>query len=107
MAFVVHLRRAAAEDADWLVGLYSDEDVDPFLGPRRPRDRDTMLAAIVESAAEPEAAGIMVIEVDGERAGAMQFNRANEANRIAHLGALAVHPDFRGRRLADEAARML
>jgi RimJ/RimL family protein N-acetyltransferase len=103
---VIALRRATADDADWLVELYADEDVDPFLGPRRPRDRESMLAEIEQAAADPEAGGLILIDVDGERAGVMQFNRANEANRIAHLGGLAVHPDFRGRRIADEAARM-
>ena len=37
-------------------------------------------------------------------AGTMAFRRTNRRSRIAHLGGLAVHPDFRGRRLADEAA---
>jgi RimJ/RimL family protein N-acetyltransferase len=46
-----------------------------------------------------------VIEVDGERAGAMGFQAVNRRSRIADLGGLAVHPGFRGRRVADEAAR--
>jgi RimJ/RimL family protein N-acetyltransferase len=37
----------------------------------------------------------------------MAFNQVNEANRIAHCGGLAVAPEFRGRRIADEAARQL
>jgi RimJ/RimL family protein N-acetyltransferase len=48
-----------------------------------------------------------VIGADGERAGAMGFELANRRSRIAHLERLAVHPSFRGRRLADEAARLL
>ena len=36
----------------------------------------------------------------------MGFDVANKRSRIANLGGLAVHPDFRGRRLADEAARV-
>ncbi|HEX2293188.1 MAG TPA: GNAT family protein, partial [Gaiellaceae bacterium] len=39
-------------------------------------------------------------------AGVMAFSLANRRNRIAQLGGLAVHPDFRGRRLSDEAARL-
>jgi RimJ/RimL family protein N-acetyltransferase len=104
---VIELRRATADDADWLVELYGDEEVDPFLGPRRPRERVEMLEEIERSLADPDAYGLMIIDVDGERAGVMGYNRVNEANRIANLGGLAVHPDFRGRRLADEAARML
>lgn len=57
--------------------------------------------------ADPVAFGRLVIEADGERAGAMAYERVNERSRIAHLGGLAVHPNFRGRRLADEAARLL
>ncbi|HEX5450742.1 MAG TPA: GNAT family protein [Gaiellaceae bacterium] len=105
MTTLVTLRRAAPEDADWLVELYGNDDVDPFLGPRQARDRDSLLAEIERSSAEPDAFGVVLIECDGERAGAMAFHRVNEANRIAHCGGLAVHPAFRGRRIADEAAR--
>jgi RimJ/RimL family protein N-acetyltransferase len=37
----------------------------------------------------------------------MGFEVANRPSRIAHLERLAVHPAFRGRRIADDAARML
>ena len=36
----------------------------------------------------------------------MGFELANRRSRIANLGNLAIHPDFRGRRLADEAAKL-
>jgi RimJ/RimL family protein N-acetyltransferase len=36
----------------------------------------------------------------------MGFQVANRRSRIADLGSLAVHPSFRGRRVADEAARL-
>ena len=58
-----------------------------------------------------EDSGRFVIEVeedgDWRRAGVMGFDLQNKRNRIANLGGLAVHPDFRGRRLADDAARLL
>jgi RimJ/RimL family protein N-acetyltransferase len=104
---VTSIRRAAVEDVDWLVELYGDGDVDPFLGPRQARDADSLLAAVERSVAEPQAHGLMLIEVEGERAGAMMYDQVSEANRIAHCGGLAVHPDFRGRRIADDAARQL
>ena len=47
-----------------------------------------------------------MIEVDGELAGTMRFTRANQRSRIADLGGLAVHPDFRGAKVADTAARL-
>ncbi|HEV2592644.1 MAG TPA: GNAT family protein [Gaiellaceae bacterium] len=104
---MITLRRAAPGDVDWLVELYAGGDVDPFLGPRQARDHESLLAQVEQSLAEPDACGLMLMEVDGERAGAMAYNRVNEANRIAHCGGLAVHPAFRGRRIADEAARLL
>jgi RimJ/RimL family protein N-acetyltransferase len=36
----------------------------------------------------------------------MRFERANRRSRIADLGGLAVHPDFRGEKVADTAARL-
>lgn len=104
---MITLRRATPDDADWLVGLYADDDVDPFLGTRRPRDRPEMLAEIERSHAEPEAFGLFVIEHAGERAGAVGFRCVNEPSLIAQLEGLAVHPAFRGRHLADEAARLV
>jgi RimJ/RimL family protein N-acetyltransferase len=102
---VITIRRATADDADFVVELVNHDDVDPFLGPRNPRDREGVLDEIARSQSEPEMFGRMIIEVDGERAGTMGFHRVSEQNRIAHLEVLAVHPAFRGRRVADEAAR--
>jgi RimJ/RimL family protein N-acetyltransferase len=101
------LRRATADDLDWLVDLYNGTDVDPFLGPRQSRDSESLLADVEQSLAEPDAYGVLVIDVDGQRAGALAYSRVSEPNRIAHCGGLAVHPDFRGRRIADAAARLL
>jgi RimJ/RimL family protein N-acetyltransferase len=102
----VTLRRAEQRDADFLVELVTDEDVEPFMSVTRARDRDAVLAEIERSQAEPEEFGRFVIEVDGRPVGLMGFEVANRRSRIANLGSLAVHPDFRGRRLADEAARL-
>ncbi|HJW66670.1 MAG TPA: GNAT family protein, partial [Gaiellaceae bacterium] len=92
---------------DFLVELVSDEDVEPFLGGRAVLDREGLRSEIDRSSAEPEEFGRFVIEVDGERAGAMGFEVANRRSRIANLERLAVHPAFRGRRVADEAAGLL
>jgi RimJ/RimL family protein N-acetyltransferase len=102
----VTLRRAEPRDADFLVELMTDDDVAPYMAPIRARDREAILAEIERSQAEPETFGRFVIEVDGQPAGLMGFEVANPRSRIANLGSLAVHPDFRGRRLADEAARL-
>ena len=36
----------------------------------------------------------------------MRFERGDARSRIANLGGLAIHPDYRGAKVADEAARM-
>jgi RimJ/RimL family protein N-acetyltransferase len=100
------IRRANEEDVDFLVGLLNDEEVQPFLAASRARDREAMLEEIRASETTPEERGVFVIEVPEGRAGMMEFSLANRRSRIAHLGGLAVHPDFRGRRLSDEAARL-
>ena len=103
----IRIRRAEPGDVDFLVELSAHPDVDPFLAARRPRDRESLLREIDRSRAEPFAFGRIVVEVDGMRAGVMGYERINERSRIARLGGLAIHPDFRGRRLADGAARLL
>jgi RimJ/RimL family protein N-acetyltransferase len=102
----VELRRAKPPDADFLVELLADEEVRQFLGPRSATTRDEVLEEIDRSLVEPASFGRFVIEADGEPAGMLGFHVANERSRIARLERLAVHPAFRGRRLADEAARL-
>jgi len=102
----VRLRRAEPGDVDFLLELMTHEDVDPYMAVIRPRDRDGVLAEIERSQAEPQEFGRFVIEVDGRPAGLMGFEVANRRSRIAHLGSLAVHSEFRGRRLADRAAQL-
>ena len=66
-----------------------------------------MLERIVLSQRAPASAGVFVIEAEGRPAGVMEFWTFSERSRIADLGGLALHPDFRGRGLAEEAAREL
>ena len=103
---VVSLRRAEPGDLDFLVELMTHEEVEPYLAVIRPRDREGVAAEIERSQAEPQEFGRFVIEVDGQPAGLMGFQVANRRSRIADLGSLAVHPSFRGRRVADEAAQL-
>ena len=102
----VSIRRALADDVDFLVDLVTHEDVEPFLAAVRSKGREEILAEIERSGSEPEAFGLFVVEVDGERAGTMRFERTNTRSRIASLGGLAVHPDFRGAKVGDTAARL-
>ena len=107
----VRLRRAEWEDVDFLVELLTHDEVEPFLAAVGPRDRADLLDEIDRSLAQPEEFGRFVIEAqeDGgwQRAGALGFEVRNRRSRIAFLQRLAVHPDFRGRRLGDSAARLM
>ena len=98
------LRPAVAGDVEFLAELYADEDVRPFLAAAGGYDADWVRERIER---DPETGGLVIVEAGGERAGAMVWERTNERSRIARLGGLAIHPAFRGRRLADEAARQL
>jgi len=101
----VSIRRANPGDVDFLVELMTHEEVEPFLAAIRAKGRDEILGEITRSEGDPEAFGVFLIEVDGERAGTMRFERSNKRSRIADLGSLAVHPRFRGGKVADSAAR--
>ncbi len=98
------LRRATAADLGFLIELYADDDVRPFLAGGGRYDADALAD---ELARDPGEGELLVIEVDGAPAGAMRWRLESERNRIAHLGGIAVHPAFRGRRVADDAARLL
>lgn len=102
----VSIRRATPDDVDFLVELVTHEDVEPFLAAVRAKGRDEILDEIARTQSEPEAYGVFVIQSDGERAGTMRFEQVNRRSRIAALGGLAVHPDFRGAKVADTAARL-
>jgi RimJ/RimL family protein N-acetyltransferase len=106
----LRLRRAVAGDLDFLVELMGHEEVEPYLAVIRPRDREGLAAEIARSQTEPQEYGRFLIEVEEggqwRRAGVMGFQVANRRSRIADLGSLAVHPDFRGRRISDRAARI-
>lgn len=103
----VALRRAHADDVDFLVELLTHDEVAPFLAAVRPSNRDELLALVERSEQEPETFGLLLFEADGERAGSVQFEVVNRRSSIASLGGLAVHPRFRGRRVGDEAARLV
>jgi RimJ/RimL family protein N-acetyltransferase len=111
---LLRLRRAERGDVDFLAELMSHDEVEPFLAVVRPRDADGLLEEVERSQREPEQFGRFVVEVPGgdanggwRRAGAVGFEVANRRSRIADLGTLAIHPEFRGRHLSDEAARLL
>jgi RimJ/RimL family protein N-acetyltransferase len=102
----VTIRRATADDADFLVELVNHAEVEPYLAAVRAKNRAEILAEIDRSESDHDAFGVFLIEVDGAPAGTMHFERVNRRSRIADLGGLAVHPTYRGGKAADTAARL-
>jgi RimJ/RimL family protein N-acetyltransferase len=103
---VIQLRRATPADVPWLAALYSDEEVEPFLGGRRATDEPAVLARVERSLQSPERSGCMVVEADGRAAGTLSYSEVSEPHRIVQLEALAILPEFRRRGIADRAARL-
>jgi RimJ/RimL family protein N-acetyltransferase len=103
----VALRRARPDDAAFLLELVTDEETRPFLAGHAGETLEDVLDEIERSEREPEASGWFVVEVDGTRAGCVGFHRTNERNRIVEVGRFVIHPDFRGRGIGCEAARLL
>jgi len=100
----VSIRAAGQADLNFLVDLYADEDVRPFLAAAGSYDREGIAEKMAQ---DPENGGLLVVELDGTPAGAMGWELRNRRSRIVHVSGLAVHPAHRGRRVADEAARLL
>jgi aminoglycoside 6'-N-acetyltransferase len=103
----VLLRPATTDDVPFLVRLYADDDVVPWLAALRAATEAEVAAEIARSQDEPDGFGVLVIEVDGERAGTATWERVNRRSRIASVGGFALDPMHRGRGVADDATRML
>jgi RimJ/RimL family protein N-acetyltransferase len=101
------LRRATLDDLEFMAELASHEDVQPFMAAVSARDSEALAEEVKRSQADPERFGRFVIDVDGERAGLMAFEAVNRRSRIAELFGLMLAPEFRGRGIADAAARLL
>jgi RimJ/RimL family protein N-acetyltransferase len=101
------LRRATADDVPFLASLATHEDVEPYMAASSVRDEEGLREEVRRGEREPRDFGRFVIEVDGKRAGPLSFEVKNHRSRIADLRGVMVHPDFRGRGLADAAARRI
>jgi RimJ/RimL family protein N-acetyltransferase len=101
------LRRATPADLDFVVELSGHEDVEPYMAAMSARDPDEMLREIELSMTDPEHYGRFVVEIDARAAGLMAFEVSSRRSRIANLRGLMLLPDYRGRGIADAAARLL
>jgi RimJ/RimL family protein N-acetyltransferase len=101
------LRRATPDDVDFMVDLAVHEEVEPFMAAVGARTAEDVLEELHQAAAEPRFYGRFIVEVAGERAGVMAFEVANRRSRVANLRGLMLVPEFRGRGIADSAARLL
>jgi RimJ/RimL family protein N-acetyltransferase len=101
------LRRATDDDVAFMVELAGHEDVEPFIAAMGARAPDEVREELRLAEDEPEFYGRFVVEVDGERAGVMAFEVFSRRSRIADLRGLMLAPEFRGRGIADSAARLL
>jgi RimJ/RimL family protein N-acetyltransferase len=103
----VSLRPAIPEDVPYLARLLLHEEVAPFLAAVRPASEDEVAAEVARSLAEPDAFGLLVFVVDGERVGTVTWEQVNRRSRIASVAGFAIDPGHRGQGLGNEAARAL
>ena len=103
----VALRRATAADVPFLVRLFADADVAPYLAAIRASSSAEVAADVERSELEPDAFGVVVFEVDGTPAGTASWERVNRRSRIASVGGFAIDRAYRGRGVGVEAARAL
>ena len=103
----VTLRRATVSDVPFLVGLLPDADVAPVLAAVRASTPEAVAEEIERSEREPDTFGVLLVELDGEPAGTVTWERVNQRSRIASVGGLAIAPRLRGRGVGADAARAL
>jgi len=101
------LRRATVEDVDFMASLAGHEEVEPFMAAVSARDSEALLEEVRRAEEEPRHFGRFLVEVEGKPAGVLAFEVRNRRSRIAHVYGVMLHPDYRGRGLADAAARLL
>ena len=101
------LRRATVEDVDFMASLAGHEEVEPFMAAVSARDSEALLEEVRRTEEEPRHYGRFLVEVEGKPAGVLAYEVRNRRSRIAHVYGVMLHPDYRGRGLADAAARLL
>jgi RimJ/RimL family protein N-acetyltransferase len=101
------LRPAIPDDVPYLARLLLHEDVAPFLAAVRASSEEEVAAEVAHSLAEPDAFGVMVFVVDGERVGTATWEQVNRRSRIASVSGFAIDPAQRGKGFGESAAHAL
>jgi RimJ/RimL family protein N-acetyltransferase len=101
------LRPAGEDDVEFMLSLATHEEVEPFMAAVSARDPEGLREEVRRADREPQHYGRFLLEVDGRPAGVLAFEVKNRRSRIAHLYGVMLHPEFRGRGLAEAAARRL
>ena len=76
----------------FLAALVAHEDVAPFLAAVRASSAEDVAEEVARGEREPEAYGVMVVEVDGEPVGTVTWERVNRRSRIASSHSLTTTP---------------
>lgn len=100
----VSLRPATPDDVPFLADLANDPDVRPFLAAVRASSPEAIADELERAAREPDAFGVLVVEVDGERAGTATWELVNRHSLIASVSGFAIAPRLRGRGAGVAAA---
>ncbi len=103
----VSVRPAARDDVPFLVGLATHADVAPYLAAGRVATADAFAEQIGRSEAAPDAFGLLVFELDGERVGTATWELVNRRSRIGAVSGIAVDPGLHGRGVGLAASREL
>jgi RimJ/RimL family protein N-acetyltransferase len=103
----VTLRRATRADVPFLAALVAHEDVAPFLAAVRASSEEDVAEEVARAEREPDAYGVLVVELDGEPAGTVTWERVNRRSRIASVSGFAIDTRLRGHGVGVEAARVL
>lgn len=101
------MRPARATDVPFLVELVEHPDVAPFLAASRAHETDEVADEIARGEREPDAFGVLVIEVDGRAAGTVTWERVNARSKIVAVSGLALDPSVRGHGLGVAVVRTL
>ena len=93
----VSVRAAASGTTSrFLVGLATHPDVAPYLAAGRVVTADAFVEQIARSEAEPEALGVLVFELDGERGGHRDVGARQPPLADRGVSGIAVDPAFAG-----------